>query len=69
MRSWLARACVVEVSGWIHSAYGYHCRDMPRAEQLCARIGLRLEKVLFPVARRLDKEAMVDQMVHECWWG
>jgi hypothetical protein len=69
MRAWLARRIVKEVSFYIETAYMANCHKQRRVERFFGRVGIWHERVLFPIARRLDKEAMVDQMIAECWWG
>ena len=70
MRAKLARGIV----RWASSAWlcAMRCNDDPdrRDEELWWRETARWrEKYGFPVARWLDREAMTDQMVEECWWG
>jgi hypothetical protein len=57
------------VSRWIEAAYLANCAGAKWREALWAAGGRRAEKVAFPLARRLDERAMVEQMVEECWWG
>lgn len=44
-----------EFGPWWHAVWSYPCPYV--------------EGIAIPLARRLDKEAMVDQMVDEGWWG
>lgn len=69
MRECVARMFVRYISGWINSGYLCNCYGAYRAEKVCAFCGSRLQWVLFHIAVRLDRDAMVDQMVEECWWG
>lgn len=41
--------------------------DIRRATRFSVAVHL-LEKLLLPIARRLDKQATHDQMVREYWW-
>lgn len=69
MRARAARALVRWVSGWIDTAYQYNCLGMKRCESVAAWIGRDIQRIAFPVARRLDRNAMGEQMVNEGWWG
>ena len=69
MRARMARALVRWVSWWIDMAYRMNIVRLPRAEKVFGRGGQMTQKIAFPLARRLDKEAMGDQMVNEGWWG
>jgi hypothetical protein len=69
MRARLARVLVRWVSRWIQAAYQANCRGMPRWESAWSWGSRKVQGVAFPLARKLDREAMVDQMVEECWWG
>lgn len=68
-RSRFARALVRWVSRWISAAYDANCAGMKRMEAFWGFGGRQAQRVAFPIARRLDREAMTDQMIEECWWG
>lgn len=68
-RASLSRSLVRWVSRWIEAAYHANCAGMPRMEAMWAFGGRQVQRVAFPLARRLDREAMTDQMIEECWWG
>jgi hypothetical protein len=69
MRERLARALVRWASRWIEAAYRAYCDDMPRLEALWSRGGRHVQRIAFPLASRLDREAMGEQMAREGWWG
>jgi hypothetical protein len=69
LRAGASRALVRWVSRWIQAAYQANCDGRPRMESFFALCGRRVQWFAFPLARRLDGEAMVDQMIEECWWG
>lgn len=68
-RARAARTIVILVSDCIEIAYMAYCQRDKETEEKFANLGRRFQKILFPVARKLDKDAMVNQMVTECWWG
>lgn len=67
-RSRFARALVRWVSRWHDAAYAANCREA-HSEAFWAAGARRAQRLAFPIARRLDREAMADQMIEECWWG
>ena len=69
MRARSSRALVRWVSGWIGTAYECYVYNLPRAERTCGWIGRNIQRAAFPIARRLDRNAMGEQMVNEGWWG
>lgn len=54
---------------WLDAAYQAYSDEMWRFERFFAWGGNKIEKIVFPLARWLDKEAMETQMVEEGWWG
>lgn len=69
MRARLARRLVKAVSGWIDMAYRAHEGGWYEMEKWAGRVGRFEQKIFLPVALWLDREAAVDQMIVECWWG
>jgi hypothetical protein len=69
MRARISRALVRWVSGWIGTAYYANCSRLRRVESASAWFGRNIQRATFPIARRLDRNAMTDQMVNEGWWG
>ena len=57
------------MSRWIQAAYLANCNGSPRREAMWAAGGRRVQRFALPLARRLDREAMTDQMIEEGWWG
>lgn len=53
------------------ASYSAYCRfDGDTAySRFWARAARYAQAIAFPIARRLDQRAMVDQMAEECWWG
>jgi hypothetical protein len=68
-RSELSQWIVRKISNRISRAYNANCDGHHFRERMHGYIGKHLQRLLFPIARRLDKEAMVDQMIEESWWG
>lgn len=68
-RTRIAQSIVILVSDCIEAAYIANCNKEKETEEMYANLGVLLQKMLFPIARRLDKNAMARQMVNECWWG
>lgn len=71
MKTKLARWLVRWVSRWMDASYSAYCRfDGDTAySRFWARAARYAQAIAFPIARRLDQRAMVDQMAEECWWG
>lgn len=69
MRAELARKIVIAVSMLLTQAYLANCRGDKGIENLYGAASRALARLSFPLARKLDKEAMTTQMVEECWWG
>lgn len=69
LRASSSRLLVIWVSGWIGTSYYLNCLGQTRLENISAAIGRKIQSVAFPLAKKLDNEAMVDQMINECWWG
>jgi len=69
VRARAARRIVRWVSGFIEMSYEANEVGWPEMSWVAGQVGRFMQMALFPVARLLDKEAMVDQMVVECWWG
>lgn len=68
-RERLSRGIVKWVSGWIGTAYRANCYELPRVEDACFAVSKFFQPRLFPIANYIDKEAMLDQMANEGWWG
>lgn len=64
-----ARWLVYLISSFLDHSYSAHGKNHKLRSGAWARSGHLLQKPLFPIARRLDKDAMGDQMAEECWWG
>lgn len=69
MRKRLAQGIVRLISKHIECAYLANCHGKTKWENYHGRNARWLQKALFPIAKRLDHDAMVEQMVNECWWG
>lgn len=69
MSSWLARALVRWVSRNIEAAYMANEAGANRRERYWAWQSRRVQSVAFPLARRVNHEAMTTQMIAEGWWG
>ena len=69
VRAEAARKLVIIVSILISQAYIANCFGQKRRENLYGWASNAVQAVAFPLARALDKKAMVDQMVEEGWWG
>jgi hypothetical protein len=69
VRARLARALVHHVATGIDRAYDCHLMQMAEGEREWTRVWVRRERWAFPLARRLDRTAMTDQMVEDGWWG
>jgi hypothetical protein len=69
VRARAAAEIVQWVSFWIEFASVLNDLQQPRMEKWVARVGRTQQKLLFPLARLLHKQSMVDQMINECWWG
>lgn len=69
MKARLAKWMVHCVARTIDHAYGCYCEDKRHMEKAWNIFGTRLERVFFPIARQLDKEAFTTQLIDESWWG
>jgi Uri superfamily endonuclease len=63
----IARALVRWVSRRWEADYLRYERRHPAGSAVCfARVA---ERVVVPIARRINHEAAGQQMIEECWWG
>lgn len=69
MRARIARRLVKAASGWIDMSYKAHEMGWTEMEKWANRVARFESHVFIPLACRIDKEAAVDQMIVECWWG
>lgn len=69
MRDYLARAIVRWVSSYIERSFTCHCNCHYGYAGLWAKAGKLAGKVGLPFARLIDRDAAVEQMAQEGWWG
>lgn len=69
MRDYLARALVRYVSGWYDQSFEAHYQCQFLESKQAAWLGRVSEKLLLPLALRIDRNAAAQQMVEEAWWG
>jgi len=72
LRIWLVIRIVRFVAHWWDRAYDHYCDKQRRRERLCVGAAIDSEKLLFPIARRLDipgENWMGAEMAEHSWWG
>lgn len=68
-RDYIARALVRYVSTFIDFAFECNVLGFRRLERVYVTTGRIVEKPLLPLAKKIDREAALEQMAREGWWG